>query len=130
MEVEETGEFSVLAEEGLPTDRTNLCVAAFERLHTADGLRFEIRSEIPLARGLGSSAAAIVAGLVAADHMFELGLDRDAIYRHAVEIEGHPDNVARRALRRLRALSERRRGRRAARLLCASSRRRAWRPCS
>lgn len=93
MEVEETGEFSVGAAEGLPTDRTNLCVAAFERLHSADGLRFEIRSEIPLARGLGSSAAAIVAGLVAADHMFELGLDRDEIYRHAVEIEGHPDNV-------------------------------------
>ena len=67
---------------------------AFERLHPADGLRFEIRSEIPLARGLGSSAAAIVAGLVAADHLFELGLERDAIYRHAVELEGHPDNVA------------------------------------
>jgi len=94
LEVEETGEFSVLAGEGLPTDRTNLCVAAFERLHSADGLRFSIRSEIPLARGLGSSAAAIVAGLVAADHLFELGLDRDAIYRHAVDIEGHPDNVA------------------------------------
>ena len=63
---------------------------AFERLHSADGLRFEIRSEIPLARGLGSSAAAIVAGLVAADHLFELGLERDEIYRHAVELEGHP----------------------------------------
>ncbi len=94
VEVEETGKFEVLADEDLPTDRSNLCVAAFERLHSADGLRFEIRSEIPLARGLGSSAAAIVAGLVAADHMFELGLDRDEIYRHAVEIEGHPDNVA------------------------------------
>ncbi len=78
----------------LPTDRSNLCVRAFERLHPADGLRFEIRSEIPLARGLGSSAAAIVAGLVAADHLFELGNERDAIYRHAVELEGHPDNVA------------------------------------
>ena len=67
---------------------------AFERLHPADGLRFEIRSEIPLARGLGSSAAAIVAGLIAADHLFELGLGADEIYRHAVELEGHPDNVA------------------------------------
>jgi homoserine kinase len=94
LQVEETGEFSVIAEEGLPVDRTNLCVAAFEQLHSADGLRFEIHSEIPLARGLGSSAAAIVAGLVAADHLFELGLDRDAIYRHAAEVEGHPDNVA------------------------------------
>ena len=61
---------------------------AFEALHPADGLRFEIRSEIPLARGLGSSAAAIVAGLMAADHLFELGLDAAEIYRRAVELEG------------------------------------------
>jgi homoserine kinase len=95
LEVEEVGEFSVVVDsEDLPTDRTNLCVRAFERLHPADGLRFSIRSEIPLARGLGSSAAAIAAGLVAADHLFELGLSRDAIYAHAVELEGHPDNVA------------------------------------
>ena len=70
-----------------------LCVKAFEALHSADGLRFETRSEIPLARGLGSSAAAIVAGLVAADHMFELGLEREQLYARAVELEGHPDNV-------------------------------------
>jgi homoserine kinase len=94
VEVEEAGEFAVLTDEDLPTDRSNLCVRAFEHLHTADGLRFEIRSEIPLARGLGSSAAAIVAGLVAADHLYELGLDRDDLYRHAVALEGHPDNVA------------------------------------
>ena len=95
LEVSESGEFSVEAgAEELPTDRSNLCVRAFERLHPADGLRFEIRSQIPLARGLGSSAAAIVAGLVAADHMFELGLERETIYAHAVELEGHPDNVA------------------------------------
>ena len=94
LEVAEQGQFSVDAGADLPTDRSNLCVRAFERLHPADGLRFEIRSEIPLARGLGSSAAAIVAGLVAADHLFELGLERDEIYRHAVQLEGHPDNVA------------------------------------
>jgi homoserine kinase len=94
LDVSEAGEFSVEAGPDLPTDRSNLCVRAFEFLHPADGLRFAIRSEIPLARGLGSSAAAIVAGLVAADHLFELGIERDAIYRHAVELEGHPDNVA------------------------------------
>lgn len=94
LEVSEAGKFSVAAGEDLPTDHSNLCVRAFELLHSADGLRFEIRSEIPLARGLGSSAAAIVAGLAAADHMFELGLGRDELYRHAVELEGHPDNVA------------------------------------
>ncbi len=94
LEVSEVGEFSVVAETGIPTDRSNLCVRAFERLHPAEGLRFEIRSEIPPARGLGSSAAAIVAGLAAADHMYELGLDRGRLYAEAAELEGHPDNVA------------------------------------
>jgi homoserine kinase len=95
LEVSEEGEFSVDAGgEALPDDRSNLCVRAFETLHPADRLRFKIRSEIPLARGLGSSAAAIVAGLLAADHLFELALDREEVYARAVELEGHPDNVA------------------------------------
>ncbi len=94
LEVSEAGEFSVEAEAEVPRDRTNLCVRAFEALHPADGLRFAIRTEIPLARGLGSSAAAIVAGLLAADHMFELGLGLDELHSRATEVEGHPDNVA------------------------------------
>ncbi|MGH2951126.1 MAG: homoserine kinase, partial [Solirubrobacterales bacterium] len=88
LEVTETGEFAVDAGgDGVPKDRSNLCVRAFEALHPADGLRFEARNEIPLARGLGSSAAAIVAGLLAADHMFELGLGRDEVFARAVELE-------------------------------------------
>jgi homoserine kinase len=95
LEVSETGELAVEAGGfDVPTDRSNLCVRAFEALHPADGLRFEIGGEIPLARGLGSSAAAIVAGLLAADHMFELGLGREELYARAVALEGHPDNVA------------------------------------
>jgi homoserine kinase len=94
LEVTEAAEFSVDAGgDPVPEDRSNLCVRAFEALHPADGLRFEIRSEIPPARGLGSSAAAIVAGLMAADHLYELGLEREQIYARAVELEGHPDNV-------------------------------------
>jgi homoserine kinase len=95
LEVEEAGEFSVEAE-GLdvPLDRSNLLVRAFERLHPADGIAFRIRSEIPLSAGLGSSAAAIVAGLLAADHLYELALEKDQVLAHAAEIEGHPDNVA------------------------------------
>jgi homoserine kinase len=94
LEVTETGEFSVDAGgDPVPEDRSNLCVRAFEALHPSDGLRFEIRSEIPLARGLGSSAAAIIAGLMAADHLYELGLESEQVYAHAVELEGHPDNV-------------------------------------
>ena len=92
LEVEETGEFAVECElEGVPLDRTNLCVRAFEALHPAAGLRFRIRSEIPVSAGLGSSAAAIVAGLCAADHRYELDAP---IFELARELEGHPDNVA------------------------------------
>ena len=91
LEVEETGEFAVHSELPVPLGRENLCVRAFERLHPADGFTFRIRSEIPLSGGLGSSAAAIVAGLMAADHLFELDADLLAL---ASELEGHPDNVA------------------------------------
>jgi homoserine kinase len=95
LEVTETGTFEVDAGDApVPEDRANLSVRAFERLHPADGLRFEIRSEIPVASGLGSSAAAIVAGLMAAEHLYELALDSEQLLAHAVELEGHPDNVA------------------------------------
>jgi homoserine kinase len=75
----------------VPGDRSNLCVRAFEALKPADGLAFHIRSEIPVAAGLGSSAAAIVAGLCAADHLYELDAP---LFELACELEGHPDNVA------------------------------------
>ena len=95
LEVTETGQFAVdVGGSGAPETRDNLCVRAFERLHPADGLRFEMRSEIPLASGLGSSAAAIIAGLMAAEHLYELALDREELLTMAVELEGHPDNVA------------------------------------
>src|SRR3954470_411379 len=91
VDVVETGEFAVVTDLDVPRDRTNLLVRAFERLAPADGFEFRVGSEIPLVGGLGSSAAAIVAGLVAADHLFELDADLLAL---AVELEGHPDNVA------------------------------------
>jgi homoserine kinase len=78
----------------VPTDRDNLVVRAFESLHSADQFSFRIDSEIPLARGLGSSAAAIVAGIAAADHLFELALSPAEMLARAAELEGHPDNVA------------------------------------
>ena len=91
LEVAETGTFAVHTDLPLPLDRSNLCVRGFERLHPADGFEFTIRSPIPLSGGLGSSAAAIVAGVMAADHVFELDADLLAV---ATEVEGHPDNVA------------------------------------
>ena len=91
LEVQETGRFAVKSSLEVPQDRDNLVVKAFERLHPADAFEFRISSEIPLSVGLGSSAAAIVAGLLAADHLFELDAD---VLAHAIELEGHPDNVA------------------------------------
>jgi homoserine kinase len=91
IEVRETGTFSVQTSLDVRRDRENLVVRAFERLHPADAFEFRIESKIPLSGGLGSSAAAIVAGLLAADHIFELDAD---VMSLAAELEGHPDNVA------------------------------------
>jgi homoserine kinase len=91
LEVEETGRFAVQTDLAVARGRENLCVRAFERLHPADGFTFRISSEIPLSGGLGSSASAIVAGLMAADHLFELDID---LLAEATALEGHPDNVA------------------------------------
>jgi homoserine kinase len=91
LEVIETGNFAVETDLPLPKGRDNLCVRAFERLHPADGFTFRIHSDVPLSGGLGSSAAALVAGLMAADHLFEMDADLLAL---ASELEGHPDNVA------------------------------------
>jgi homoserine kinase len=90
LEVQETGTFAVESDLAIAKGRENLCVRAFERLHPVDSFTFTIRSQIPLTGGLGSSAAAIVAGLAAADHLFELDADLLAL---ATELEGHPDNV-------------------------------------
>jgi homoserine kinase len=91
LEVVETGTFAVETDLQIATDRRNLAVRGFEALHPADDFTFRIRSDIPLSGGLGSSAAAYVAGLVAADHLFELDAD---VLRLAADLEGHPDNVA------------------------------------
>jgi homoserine kinase len=91
LEVVETGEFAVETDLAIARDRRNLAVRGFERLHPADSFTFRITSDIPLSGGLGTSAAAYVAGLMAADHLFELDVD---LFGLATELEGHPDNVA------------------------------------
>jgi len=87
VDVRETGTFAVHTELDVPRDRTNLVVRGFERLHSAEGFEFTITSQIPLTGGLGSSAAAALAGLMAADHLFELDAD---LFGLASELEGHP----------------------------------------
>jgi homoserine kinase len=91
VEVEETGRFAVYTDLPIARDRRNLCVRAFDTLTDAGRYEFAIRSDIPLSGGLGTSAAAIVAGLVAARELTGSGADLLAL---ATELEGHPDNVA------------------------------------
>jgi homoserine kinase len=91
LEVVETGRFGVVTDLAIARDRRNLAVRAFELLHPVDELEFRISSDVPLSGGLGTSAAAIVAGLLAADSMYELDAD---LLTLATRMEGHPDNVA------------------------------------
>lgn len=77
----------------------NLLVRAYRTFGEREGkalpgARFSIRSEIPVARGLGSSAACIVAGLAAAATVTETKDARDRLLRWGTELEGHPDNIA------------------------------------
>jgi homoserine kinase len=91
LEVEETGRFAVHTDLQIARDRRNLAVRAFETLHPADDFEFTIRSDVPLSGGLGTSAAAYVAGLMAADSVFELDAP---LLATATKLEGHPDNAA------------------------------------
>jgi homoserine kinase len=91
LEVVETGRFRVVTDLDIARDRRNLAVRAFETLHPADRFEFRITSNVPLSGGLGTSAAALVAGLMAADSLFELDADLLGL---ATRLEGHPDNVA------------------------------------
>ena len=91
LEVVETGQFAVETELDVARGRDNLVVRAFETLHPADGFSCRISSQIPLSGGLGSSAAAIVAGLAAADSIFELDAD---LLAAGTALDGHADNVA------------------------------------
>jgi homoserine kinase len=91
VEVIESGRFGIETKLDIARDRRNLCVRGFARMHPPDGFTFRIRSSIPLSGGLGSSAAAYTAGVLAAAHMFELQED---LLGHVTELEGHPDNAA------------------------------------
>ena len=85
-------------EAALLAGRENLTLRAMQTLAADHGrtlppFALTTRTLIPVARGLGSSAAALAAGLVAANHVLKLGLNRDDLYAVAWRIEGHGDNV-------------------------------------
>jgi homoserine kinase len=92
--------------EGVPADdespESNLVIRSFREgmrlahgsLGGAGAWRIEVSSMIPAARGLGSSAAAIVAGLLLGASVGRTAPEPDEILRGAARLEGHPDNVA------------------------------------
>ena len=77
----------------------NLVIRAYKKTLSDCGkdyvpIRLAIDTNVPIARGLGSSSTCIAAGVLAADSLHGLGLSRDRIVSICTEIEGHPDNVA------------------------------------
>jgi homoserine kinase len=77
-----------------PPDRSHLGVRAFERLVPATGWSFSFTDRIPQARGLGSSAAVVALGLVAAAAVGRLEPTADELLALGIELEGHGDNLA------------------------------------
>lgn len=82
-----------------PTDASNLMVRAYEHACRANErepipLALEIHNPIPIRSGMGSSAAAIVIAVALAREVHQMPWERQQMLREAVEIEGHPDNVA------------------------------------
>jgi homoserine kinase len=82
--------------DALPADERNVVVAAFER--AAPGARSSVDlhcvNRVPLARGLGSSTAAVACGLVAGWHHAGEGWDAERLFMTLAELDGHPDNAA------------------------------------
>ncbi len=87
--------------ETIPTDDKNIIWRAARMVieRSGNGEKFKggvlrMENRVPMSRGLGSSAAAIVAGLFAANEILDKPFSRNDILKFATEIEGHPDNVA------------------------------------
>ncbi|ACO44930.1 homoserine kinase [Deinococcus deserti] len=85
--------------ENTPADESNyvyqaMLLSAQRAGRTLPPARIEIETEVPLARGLGSSAAALIAGIVAGNELLGRPLDHETVLDVAAREEGHPDNVA------------------------------------
>lgn len=87
-----------LSLEHIPTDEDSIVYKAVELLYNSIGqtpseLKINIQSNIPVARGLGSSSSVIVGALIAANELLGRPADEVALLSIASEIEGHPDNI-------------------------------------
>ncbi len=90
--------FHYRGEGALPDSADNLIHKGFLTAYAEVGERvpkvaFTVDNPIPLARGLGSSSAALVAGIAAADGFLGGALGRNGVFQLAARLEGHPDNV-------------------------------------
>jgi len=82
----------------IPSDENSIVYKAVELLYNSIGqtpseLKITIKSNIPVARGLGSSSSVIVGALIAANELLGKPADEAALLSIACEIEGHPDNI-------------------------------------
>lgn len=98
MEVSDCIDISSKDEVSIPTDETNLIYWSAKRLYEEcgrklPGLKIIQENNIPMTRGLGSSSACIVAGLIGANRFLGNPLSRGELETLAVKIEGHPDNT-------------------------------------
>lgn len=101
VEMEESDRIDIKSSDGLdiPTDEKNLIYISAKDLFNVcgkklDGLKLRQTNSIPMARGLGSSSACIIAGLVGANKMLGDPLTKDDLVDLSAQIEGHPDNTA------------------------------------
>ncbi|MFD2116462.1 homoserine kinase [Paenibacillus yanchengensis] len=93
-----TFEFYGEGNEELPKDKSNLIYKVAQMVFLEAGvavpdLHIKFYSDIPLTRGLGSSATAIIAALIAANALIDSPLSDNRLFQIATALEGHPDNV-------------------------------------
>lgn len=98
--IAEDDRLTVISVDGtdIPCDETNLIYTTVKQLcdlcgRTLSGLRIEQVNRIPMTRGLGSSSACIVAGLLAGNMLLDEPMKLDDLVDLAARIEGHPDNT-------------------------------------
>ncbi len=96
--IADSGNDDDLSLEHIPMDENSIIYKAVELLYNSIGqtpseLKITVHSQIPIARGLGSSASVIVGGLLAANELLGKPADEVALLSIATEVEGHPDNV-------------------------------------